>query len=265
MVSTKNDPYDAQIIAAHDLAQDGEPDEALRMACNILNENPNEPRALFLAAYVFLQAERFGMAYNVLKRASEIVPFREQVWNNLGMACMKMGLIDEARKYLNKAMKINPRNSAAINNMALICVNEGEPKKAISLADKSLAINPDQFDIRETKGYASLMLGNWQDGWEGYEAMIGQNKQRTATPRKDVPYWSGKRGSKLCIRGEQGIGDEISFASVINDAAKDNTVILECDRRLEGLFRRSFPNITVHGTRFDKSVSWDKDFDAWCA
>ena len=41
-------------------------------------------------------------------------------------------------------------------------------------------------------------------------------------------------------------------------------VVLECDRRLEGLFKRSFPQCTVHGTRFDKSIYWDDAFDAWC-
>ena len=97
---------DRQIQLAHDLAEQGEPDEALRIASNILNENPKEARALFLASYVFLQAERFGLAYNLLKQASVIVPFREQVWNNLGMCCMKMGLIDEARSHLNKALKL---------------------------------------------------------------------------------------------------------------------------------------------------------------
>lgn len=253
---------DKQIQLAHDYAEQGEPDEALRIASKILNETPDEARALFLAAYVFLQAERFGMAYNLLKRAADLVPFRDQVWNNLGMACMKMNRIEEARTYLNKALKLNKDNYAAMNNLALIEVNEGNPKKAIELANRSLKLNHNQWDVLETKGYASLMLGNWEDGWDGYEAMVGNTKQRTAEPRQDVPYWNGSSVKKLHIRGEQGIGDEISFASIIPDVKSE--VILECDKRLEGLFKRSFPNLMVQGTRFEKNAVLSDSVDAWC-
>lgn len=252
---------DRQIQLAHDLAEQGEPDEALRIASNILNDNPKEARALFLASYVFLQAERFGLAYNLLKQASVIVPFREQVWNNLGMCCMKMGLIDEARSHLNKALKLNKDNYPAMNNLALIEVNEGNPVKSLELVNKSLAIEADQWDVLETKGYASLMLGDWINGWDGYEAMVGNTKQRAMTPRKDVPYWTGEAVKTLLVRGEQGIGDEIAFASILNDVKSE--VVFECDRRLEGLFKRSFPSIKVQGTRFDQVAQWP-DVDAYC-
>jgi hypothetical protein len=253
---------DTQIQLAHDLAAAGEPDEALRIASSVLNENPDEARALFLASYVFLQAERYGMAYNMLKRAADIVPKREQVWNNLGMCCMKMNRIDEARRHLNRALQLNRENYAALNNLALIEVNEGNPVKALQLGKQSLAIDEEQWDVQETMGYASLMLGDWLNGWEGYEAMVGNTKQRTAEPRKPVPYWDGRKVERILVRGEQGIGDEISFASVLNDVKPK--VVLECDRRLEGLFKRSFPNIEIHGTRFDKSVHWDAAYEAWC-
>jgi tetratricopeptide (TPR) repeat protein len=248
------------------LAEQGEPDEALRLTSQILNENPNEARALFIASYVFLHAERYGMAYNLLKQAALIVPQRDQVWNNLGMCCMKMGNINEARQHFTKALKLNKDNYQSMNNLALIEVNECNPVKALEWVNKSLKINPDQWDVKETQGYANLMLGNWQEGWEGFEAMVGNTKQRTAEPRKPVPYWGGQSTKGLLIRGEQGIGDEIAFASMLKDL--DVPVALECDRRLEGLFRRSFEGygsaITVKGTRFDKSVDWDAEYDAWC-
>lgn len=253
---------DQQIQLAHDLVAQGEPDEALRIASNILNESPNEARALFLASYVYLQAERYGMAYSLLKQAALLVPFRDQVWNNLGMCCMKMGLIKEARQNFNKALQINKDNYPSMNNLALIEVNECNPAKALEYVDKSLAINPDQWDVLETKGYANLMLGNWIEGWDGYEAMVGNSKQRTAEPRQDVPYWDGSKVDTLHIRGEQGIGDEINFASMLNDV--ESNVILECDKRLEGLFKRSFPKMVVQGTRFEKTAVLPSKVDAWC-
>lgn len=253
---------DDQITLALQLAEDGEPDESLRIASNILNENPNEARALFIASYVFLQAERYGMAYNLLKQASVLVPKRDQVWNNLGMCCMKIGLIDEARKNFNRALQINHKNYPSMNNLALIEVNECNPNKALEYVEKSLKIEPEQWDVHETRGYANLMLGNWAEGWDGYEAMVGNSKQRTAEPRQDVPYWTGEKVEKLHIRGEQGIGDEISFASMLNSVKSE--VVLECDKRLEGLFKRSFPKAKVQGTRFDKNAALSDYVQAWC-
>jgi hypothetical protein len=232
------------------------------MASDILNDDPSETRAIFIAAYVLMQAERYGLAYNLLKQAAALVPKRDEVWNNLGMCCMKIGLIPEARQHFNRALQINPKNYAPMNNLALIEVNECNPRKALEYVDKSLKINPEQWDVLETKGYANLMLGNWVDGWDGYEAMVGNTKQRTAEPRQDVPYWDGSPVKRLHIRGEQGIGDEISFASMLSDVKSE--IVLECDRRLEGLFKRSFPNMKVQGTRFDKNAVLRDCVDAWC-
>jgi ADP-heptose:LPS heptosyltransferase len=47
------------------------------------------------------------------------------------------------------------------------------------------------------------------------------------------------------------------YASCIADAQKVcKTVILECDKRLEGLFKRSFPGARVYGTRRQNEVEW---------
>jgi ADP-heptose:LPS heptosyltransferase len=68
------------------------------------------------------------------------------------------------------------------------------------------------------------------------------------------------------VQGEQGIGDEITYASVLPDAAKHNEIAYECDHRLEGLMRRSLPGVEVHGTRFNLDKSWreTRQFDAVC-
>jgi hypothetical protein len=94
--------------------------------------------------------------------------------------------------------------------------------------------------------------------------MVGRKWRPNLNPH--IPYWEGTRGKRLLIEGEQGIGDEISFASILEDAARENTVTLECDKRLEGLFRRSFPDLEVHGTRFEKRPAWKhgREWDAHC-
>jgi hypothetical protein len=69
------------------------------------------------------------------------------------------------------------------------------------------------------------------------------------------------------VYGEQGLGDEIMYASCLPDVMQDCNVIVECDPRLEGLFRRSFPQASVYGTRRKQAVAWPSKhtFDANCA
>jgi hypothetical protein len=50
------------------------------------------------------------------------------------------------------------------------------------------------------------------------------------------------------VYGEQGLGDELMFASCMPDLIEAaGRVVIECDPRLAPLFRRSFPRATVYG------------------
>lgn len=74
------------------------------------------------------------------------------------------------------------------------------------------------------------------------------------------PYapWDGKplRGG-LLVLAEQGIGDEIMFASCLpNLRERVGSVALECSPRLAGLFARSFPGIAVHGLERGAAFDW---------
>jgi len=72
------------------------------------------------------------------------------------------------------------------------------------------------------------------------------------------------RGGTVVVSGEQGIGDEILYASCIPDLVATNKVLIDCDPRLTGLFARSFPTCEVYGTRFKKETplldNHDPDF-----
>jgi hypothetical protein len=60
--------------------------------------------------------------------------------------------------------------------------------------------------------------------------------------------WRGEplEGKSLLVWGEQGLGDEIMFASCLPDLlAIGARCTLDCSRRLRPLFRRSFPDIAV--------------------
>ena len=72
--------------------------------------------------------------------------------------------------------------------------------------------------------------------------------------------WTGDslQGKKILVYGEQGVGDEVMFASCIPDliAETPDKILLECDPRLEPLFARSFPDVHVCGKERELDFSW---------
>ncbi|MEO8442715.1 MAG: hypothetical protein ABI547_09525, partial [Betaproteobacteria bacterium] len=78
-------------------------------------------------------------------------------------------------------------------------------------------------------------------------------------PRRPVEFarWDGGEaaGKTLLVYAEQGLGDEIMFASCIPDVVAAGThAVIECSPKLEGLFRRSFPHTTVYATPPDRAL-----------
>lgn len=244
-----------KIQLAYKLREKGEIYEAEKLCSEVLNDAPHDVEALFCFGLLLLTLERFGLASNVFARCVQLAPQDEGALCNFAMSLIAMNVLDEAEQVLHRVLKMNPEFLPALNNMALLKVNTINPKAALEYGARSLAINPDQADVLESMGYAKLMMGDW-DGWAGYEAMINTSKYRKHKPLGKEPYWKGEKGGRLYVKGEQGLGDEIAFSSILVDAARDNDIILDCQEKLEGLFRRSFPEIEVYGTRNNPNKHW---------
>lgn len=92
---------------------------------------------------------------------------------------------------------------------------------------------------------ARFLLGDYSDwgGWQYRSPMA--TRMWFESPFK-CPVWKAKRVRKLSVIGEQGIGDEIFFASCLVDL-KDRVdeIVLETEPRLQSIFERSFGIKTV--------------------
>lgn len=262
---------------AQQLAEAGKLDPALDICGKVLDLNPDNPIAIFIAGYVFIQAGRLGLAYNLYKRLSQLYPHKSQVWNNLGRCVQdfREDKISEAIGYFEKARQLDPQNPAAHINLSLCYLNLCEPRKCIEHANRGIELQPQSNEGHNNRALAKLMLGDWT-GWDDFIYSLG-TKQRKEL-HTELPRWNGKDNVEtLLIYGEQGIGDEISFSSCIPDLIHDigvGRIIFDCDGRLETLFKETFPEIEVHGTRFaykdpktyQQVTSWkDQKIDAQCS
>ncbi|NQW57333.1 MAG: hypothetical protein HQ456_01355, partial [Polynucleobacter sp.] len=116
--------------------------------------------------------------------------------------------------------------------------------------------------------YSYLSIGQLEKGWElydyGFSDFLPTGANRS--PRKfNQPQWNGTSAETktILIWSEQGLGDEIMFATCLFDvAAMDLDVILECEPRLVNAYKRTFPNWKVRSQfLINQSDSVYNDFD----
>lgn len=129
----------------------------------------------------------------------------------------------------------------------------GRAAEAIEAYDRALAINPADGIARWHRSLALLLVGRFEDAWPDYEVRLkDQARPQRSVP---VPRWTEEAlpSGRLLVTAEQGLGDEIMFASCIPDLVRAGAqVVLEAHPKLAPIFRRSFPAVEVRaGTQFD--------------
>lgn len=215
----------------------------------ILDTDPHNRGAISLLGALYQKLDRHGMAEMVYRYGLALHKDFVPMWIGLGTAISNPFRHDEAEKILNHALVLSPDHTVATTNLAALYVEIGDYEKAIELANKALKLNPASISAKDTIALASL-------GLEDFESFGRLNQESLGVKfRKEIIYgdeerWNGEKDKTVIIYGEQGLGDEIFYGSVIPDAIKDcKKVIIDCDPRLETLFQRSFPDAFVYGTR----------------
>lgn len=144
-----------------------------------------------------------------------------------------------------------PRERAQILTMlGGLYINEGCAETAVAYCEKALKEDPNCAGAMVNHGMACLELGRWEEGWRGFKALSMSGDRGRRVYGKNLPEWDGYPGKTVIVYGDQGVGDEIYFANCLPDMIRDcRKVIFDCHPRLVDTFKRSFPQIEVHGTR----------------
>ena len=248
--------------------------EARRAFETLLNKNPMEPGIAIPYAETLVESGMPGLAYHVLANLHPMMKDHPGLMGNLGVALAKCGMRDQSRQVYERAVQMHPEDYFSWSNLGSIHINRGAPEKAIEYCDKALALKPEFNAAKWSRALALLELGRLGEGWDAYEIGMeadGPHGQPHRLTRNywlegETPLWDGTPGKKVVIYGEQGLGDEIMFASILPDLMADcREVVYDCHERMTGLMRRSFPSLTIYGTRKHRSMEWpvhEPDIDA---
>jgi len=176
---------------------------------------------------------------------------------NHGTILHEMNRNEEALKYFERAIALNPSSSEAYGNAGGMLLELGRPEFAVAHLKYAITLGDSSPSLYRTLSAAYIALHRYGEAWD----MVHHTSCYTGKPE-----WKGEplHGKRLFVSAEQGLGDEIMFASMIPDLSKeDGEITVQCDPRLEALYRRSFPAVKVLGVARDEiDRSMEVDYES---
>jgi tetratricopeptide (TPR) repeat protein/ADP-heptose:LPS heptosyltransferase len=206
-----------------------------------------------------LQAlNRFDEAIGICKQAVALAPENPEAHFRLANAYYGLNLYSAACESFARAIALGlPAEFAAKagHYYAISLQILGRYEEAQREFDKIIAMHGEEPDCQAAKTSKSLMylgLGRFSEGWPLYEH---RSSSTDSSLRHEQPRWNGEAMvGPLWVWPEQGLGDQILHASMINDLrARVPEIVLEVEPRLVDLFARSFPRVRVLALGSDQS------------
>jgi tetratricopeptide (TPR) repeat protein len=169
-----------------------------------LARNPDHDEAANMRGILLHTEGRFAEAVAVFERA-EALGSRTAA-SNRGNSLLDLGRMEEALKAHETAVERDPASSGAKYNLAL----------------------------------TQLRLGDWEQGWAGYESRWRFREVHHKPRVFEQPRWHGEEldGQRILLHAEQGLGDTIQFcryATLV--AARGSVPILQVQPAAERLMQ----------------------------
>ncbi|HEY4274701.1 MAG TPA: tetratricopeptide repeat protein [Rhizomicrobium sp.] len=217
----------------------------------VLAQEPERVEALVNLANLLRAEGQFEAAKALLEPALARNPGDPDLLLTLGSTWRESGDNINATECYRAALAAAPGSAAALSNLADLLTDDGKFAEAREFYDRAIKAAPKNPQVRLNRAILHLLTGNLKDGWRDYAARSEIATKVPATSL-NLPDWRGGplKRSRLLVRAEQGVGDQIMFLSLLPDLlawaeADGGSVILECEPRLVALAARSFPAATI--------------------
>lgn len=245
------------------LAAHGDAAEAATCLDEALSRAATLPDAL--GAYATLAPRHAGLWERFerhVQRALAAQPDSAVALEAQGFIFLKRDL-DGARaaECFERAIRAGGDRADLHGNHGIALQDLGRIEEAIAAYDRAIAREPGHTSARWHRSLALLLVGRFAEAWPDYELRLrSEDVPQRAFP---VPRWDlqFRPAGVLLLAAEQGLGDEIMFASCVPDVlALGARCLIECHAKLAPIFRRSFPQATIRaGTQLD-DPAWLRDY-----
>ena len=211
-----------------------------------------------------VEMDRKEEAENSFRNALNIDPDYIESLSNLGELLLELNNHEEAIDCFRKAIKIDPDSAVYHHNLAYNLELKDNLDDAVNANHRALELDPEHRDAKVNLSISLLRLGQLKEGWEYYENRRSRDKKASLFPQ---PQWDGSTlvGKRIILWGDQGLGDEVRYASIIPDLQKTGAnITIECDKRLTDIFTRSFANATILPAPHGGAAKEPEQFDYQC-
>lgn len=253
----KPDYADAHSNLGAALEQLREYEEAEKHLREALRLQPQLADAYYSLGLVLKAKDRFDEASQCFLQVIQQKPEFYEAWCDLGTIYKAWGRADDALACFSRAVECHPEYVEALHNLGAVLQDLGRFEEAGKAYDAALALDPTNIVTNWNKATFFLAQGILDKGWEAHEWRFNPKLAITLN-RFPFPQWDGSslEDKTILIYAEQGLGDEILFASCIPDVmARARHCVIECEPRLAPLFARSFPGATVIGAKRE-NIGW---------
>jgi len=228
-------------------AQQGKREDAVGYLSRAAQLRPGAVVTLANLGNALLELGRFEEAAARLRVAAGLDPQKSDVHYQLGNALAALDRFEEAIASYDRALAVRPKYADALCNRGSALVDLHRFDEAMVAFARLLAIDPQFPEAHYNLGLVHLFRGEFVLGWSEYEWRWKARSFDSKWRAHRAPRWQGGRvDGTLLAWGEQGLGDQILHAGMVEDLARHaRRVALEVDSRLVPLFQRSFPQCRV--------------------
>jgi tetratricopeptide (TPR) repeat protein len=189
-----------------------------------------------------LEAERWAL------RALALNPFAVEPYNRLALLATQDPTRSRVLGRLRQGACLCPQSPDAWYNIGVELGRGGDPAGAVRYCRRATLIRDAHALAHLDTALALLVQERFAEGWEAHRRRLDSPDAAPFLRRLDVPEWSGETiaGKRLLVWGEQGIGDEVQFLTLLPTLLRLGarlTVLTE--PRLRPILRRSFPDVAV--------------------
>ena len=200
--------------SAYRALNSGRLDEAERQFQEILDKQPNNPRALSGMGYVYMKRQDFGSAADYLERAraagakgldSSIATSRFWQKMSSGNEALKAGSSDEAVEDYRAAVSIKPTNPDALDALAGALLQQGNSSDAAEIFERLVRAAPTRATAWRGLFLAQTQAGDYQGALATSDRMPGAVRSQL---NRDPAYLSALAQANMAL-GRKAEADRV--------------------------------------------------------
>jgi len=245
-IAARPDFAEAFSLGGYVLERSGRPETAMRFYRRALELKADLPAAWSNLAKLLRKQGAFVEALRAIDQSLRCLPGDADAWNTRAGVLRALGRLEESEAAAREALRLRPNFPEAALNLGTALLKSARPKAALAayaaaaslrkkfadaICGQALAFRAlDRLDearaafdcavklgCREAvsgRGCLDLMLGDFANGWEGYEARWVDGKSVAEALGVRYPLWKGPASppQRVLVINDHGLGDTIQFS-----------------------------------------------------